>query len=242
MNLKQAVAFIFSSVLGCSINAAAQTERSAINPLVISESKQPSASDAKSETTKLNEAVGIPGNRRDSNSPSGASNDQWHFQFTPYLWIAGINGRGGIGALSVNINSGITDDNVHLNFGFMGSFEARRNKLVVATDLQYSNLGTENPTPGPPFSTASADFKTFILDPEVGYRLAANPEKGRFVDLLGGVRYWHLRADLNFDAGILSTRSATGSKDWADGVIGLRGRAAISLCRVRPTSVAADQS
>jgi hypothetical protein len=144
------------------------------------------------------------------------------------LWIAGVSGRGGIGALSVNINSGITDDNVHLNFGFMGSFEARRNKLMVATDLQYSNLGTENPTPGPLFSTASADFKTFVLDPEVGYRIAANPEKGRFVDLLGGVRYWHLRADLNFDAGILSARSATGSKDWVDGVIGLRGRAAIS--------------
>src|SRR6185369_10137077 len=127
---------------GCSITTAAQTEsRSATNPLVISESKQLSPSDAKSETTKLNEAVRTPGNRRENTGPSGASDDQWHFQFTPYLWIAGINGRGGIGALSVNINSGITDDNVHLNFGFMGSFEARRNKLIVATDLQYSNLG-----------------------------------------------------------------------------------------------------
>jgi hypothetical protein len=83
MNLKQAVAFIFSLVLGCSINTAAQMVRSATNPLVISESQQPSASDAKSETTKLNEAVGIPGNRRDSTTPSGASDDQWHFQFTP---------------------------------------------------------------------------------------------------------------------------------------------------------------
>jgi hypothetical protein len=48
------------------------------------------------------------------------------------------------------------------------------------------------------------------------------------MDVLGGVRYWHLTADLNFDAGLLSARSATGSKDWADAVIGMRGRAAIS--------------
>jgi hypothetical protein len=156
------------------------------------------------------------------------STDKWHFQLTPYLWIAGVSGRGGIGDLSVNIDSSITDDNVKLNAGFMGTFEARRNKLIITTDLQYSNLGTENPTPGPLFSNASADFKTFVLDTEVGYRVAANEDKGRFIDVLGGVRYWHLRADLNFDEGILSARSATGSRQWVDGVAGLRGRAALS--------------
>jgi hypothetical protein len=156
------------------------------------------------------------------------STDKWNFQFTPYLWIAGITGRGGIGDLSVKIDSSITDDNVHLNAGFMGTFEARRNKFILATDLQYSNLGTENPTPGPLFSSASADFKTFVLDPEVGYRVAANEEKGRFIDVLAGARYWHLRADLNLDEGILSARSATGSNQWVDGVAGLRGRAALS--------------
>jgi hypothetical protein len=100
--------------------------------------------------------------------------------------------------------------------------------LSIVTNLQYSNLGTERPTPGVFFSNASADFKTFILDREVAYRIAANPEKLGFIDVIGGVRYWHLKTDLNFDAALLSARSATGSKDWADGVIGLRGRAALS--------------
>jgi hypothetical protein len=158
----------------------------------------------------------------------GASANEWLFQFSPYLWIAGIKGQAGIGALTVKVDSAITDDNVHLNFGFMGAFEARRNNFVVLTDLQYSNLGTESPTPGRLFSSASAGFKTFILDPEVGYRLAANPEKGRFIDVLGGIRYWHLTVDLGFDAGRLSARSATGSKDWTDAVFGLRGRTAVS--------------
>jgi hypothetical protein len=90
---------------------------------------------------------------------------------------------------------------------------------------RYPQLGTQLQ---PLFSSASADFKTFVLDPEVGYRVVANEEKARFVDVLGGVRYWHLRADLNFDEGILSARSATGSRHWVDGVAGLRGRAALS--------------
>ena len=240
------VAFFFSLALGCSINVTAQTETgSATNQITISENKRLDVSslnsrEAAGEPAKVDSLANVIGPTKPSDDmktktsaksdavPPPASADQWHFQFTPYLWIAGVIGRGGIGTLSVNIDSGLADDNVHLNFGFMGTFEARRNKLSVVTDLQYSNLGTERPTPGPLFSNASADFKTFIIDSEVGYRIVAELEKGRFVDVLGGVRYWHLRADLNFDPGLLSARSATGSRDWADGVIGIRGRAALS--------------
>jgi hypothetical protein len=206
MNIKDvvaSVAFFLSVAVSCPINVTAQGPRNA--------GSSNTEASAKSDPAE----------------PS-VSADQWHFQFTPYLWVVGVGGRGGIGNLTVKLDSGIADSDVHLNFGFMGTFEARRNKLSIVTDLQYSNLGTEHPTPGPLFSTASADFKTFVLDPEVGYRIADNTEKGRFVDVLGGVRYWHLRADLNFNAGLLSARAATGSRDWADGVIGLRGKAALS--------------
>ena len=251
MKFKQTIpviAFVFSLVVGCSINIAGQTEtRPATKQPNFSETKDLNAASLNSKSAST-EAAKIEPNanldeKKNSRSPNDsksdwspesdtvsppASADRWHFQFSPYLWIAGVSGRGGIGALSVNVNSSITDDNVHLNFGFMGTFEARRNKLAIVTDLQYSNLGTERPTPGILFSNAKADFKTFILDPEAGYRIASNPEKGRFVDVLGGVRYWHLRSDLRFDAGLLSARSATGSKNWADGVIGFRGRAALS--------------
>jgi hypothetical protein len=157
--------------------------------------------------------------------PQGAPADKWQFQFTPYLWIAGISGRAGIGNLNVDVNTGITDDDIHLNFGFMGTFEARKNRLVILTDLQFSNLGTDRPSPGPFFSGATADFKTFILDPEVGYRILDNPEKGAFLDVLGGIRYWHLRTDLTFNAGLLPGVTITESRDWVDGVAGLRGRA-----------------
>jgi hypothetical protein len=160
--------------------------------------------------------------------PQAAAADEWQFQFTPYLWIAGISGRAGIGNLNVDVNTGITDSDIHLNFGFMGTFEARKNKFVILTDLQFSNLGTDRPSPGPFFSGAEADFRTFILDTEAGYRILDNPEKGAFVDVLGGIRYWHLRTDLTFNAGLLPGVTATRSRGWVDGVAGLRGRAHLS--------------
>lgn len=154
--------------------------------------------------------------------------DKWQFQFTPYLWIAGISGRAGIGNLSADVSSGVTDSSVHINFGFMGALEAHKDKIVILTDLQYSDLGTKSATPGPGFSGVETSFKTFILDPEVGYRVVDNPDKGAFVDVLGGIRYWHLRTDLNFAAGLLAARSVTASRGWVDGVFGIRGKAALS--------------
>jgi hypothetical protein len=160
--------------------------------------------------------------------PQANPDDEWQFQLTPYLWIAGISGRAGVGPGSVDVDTGITDSDVKLNFGFMGTFEARKNRLVLLTDLQYSNLGTDNDTPGPLFTRVEADFKTFILDPEVGYRVLDNPEKGAFLDVLGGIRYWHLRTDITFERGLLPNIFVTRSRSWVDGVAGLRGRAHVT--------------
>ena len=169
--------------------------------------------------------VETPDPTTESTKPQAVDPDKWQFQLTPYIWIAGIKGRAGIGNLIVDVDAGITDENVDLNFGVMGTFEARKNRLIFLTDLQYSNLGTDRATPGPLFSTAEADFKTFVLDPELGYRVVDNPETGAFVDVLGGIRYWHLKTDLTFNTGLLTTVTASRSKDWVDGVAGIRGRA-----------------
>lgn len=184
-----------------------------------------SANIVAAQTTNGDSSEADPGTTTTSApvKPKPQSQDKWVFQMTPYLWIAGISGRAGVGALTADVDAGITDDDVDLNFGFMGTFEARKNRFVILTDLQYSNLGTDRATPGPLFSGADADFKTFVLDPEVGYRVLQNPEKGRFLDVLGGIRYWHLRTDLTFNAGILPAVSVTRSKDWVDAVGGLRG-------------------
>ena len=159
--------------------------------------------------------------------PQTASKDEWHFQFTPYLWSASISGQAGIGNLTIDTDSSVTDSDVEVNFGFMSTFEARKNRFVLQTDLQYSDLSAETTNPGPLFSSTRASFKTFILDPEVGYRIIDN-DKGSSLDLLGGIRYWHLTGNLELRAGTVPEVQISRTRDWVDGVVGLRGKAALS--------------
>jgi len=205
-------------------------EDSSLSRLVKPESASPAQDEAKAEPVSAAATDGTAPKSESAASSNSAkpapasSSDGWHFRVSPYFWIAGVSGDAGIGDLTVKVDSGLTDSNVHLNFGFMSTFEARRDRLILLTDLQYSNLGTERPNAGILFSSAEAKFKTFILDPEVGYRLVNNEEKGRSIDVFGGVRYWHLRNDLDFAAGILAARTLTASRGWADVVGGVRGR------------------
>ena len=68
--------------------------------------------------------------------PPDPDPDKWQFQFSPYLWIAGINGRTGLGNLVVDVDAGLADENVDLNFGLMGTFEARKKRFIILTDFQ----------------------------------------------------------------------------------------------------------
>lgn len=161
-------------------------------------------------------------------APQATSTGQWEFQFTPYFWLAGLHGTGGIGNRTTQVNEGFSDIFDVLNFTFMGVFEARKGKLLVLTDVEYVSLEDDKATPGPLFSNVTAKFKTFIFDPEVGYRLYEDSDKGQSLDVLGGVRVFRVSTELNFGAGILPATQLQGSRTWVDGIAGLRGKAALS--------------
>jgi hypothetical protein len=191
------------------------------------ESTDPASGSTESPTARRpDEERTEPGTPKPSSPQS--SSDTWQFQFTPYLWIPTISGRAGIGNRVIDTTTSIGgDSDVEINFGVMGTFEARKDKLIFLTDLQYSDLASEKGNPGPFFSSTRASFKTFVLDPEIGYRLLDNG-KGATIDVLGGIRVWHLNANLAFRAGILPAVEVSRSRGWVDGVVGLRGKAALS--------------
>jgi outer membrane receptor protein involved in Fe transport len=107
------------------------------------------------------------------------------------------------------------------DFGVMGTFEAHKGDLVFLGDMMYISLSNDRQTPGDLFSGIKTKSKLFMLDPEVGYR-ALNVEGGS-IDLLVGVRYWHTKNSLTFQAGRLPQVDASQSRDWADLVFGARG-------------------
>jgi hypothetical protein len=158
-------------------------------------------------------------------TPSGSS-DAWHYQFTPYLFLPSFKGTAAVNGREIGADASSGDVLSNLNFAFMGAFEARRNKFILLTDIVYANLADSNATPGPLFSSAHADFKAFILDPEVGYRLAE--KNGASFDVLAGFRYWHMSTRFDLRAGVLPATQVDDSKNWVDPVIGLRGKIPLS--------------
>ena len=160
--------------------------------------------------------------------PQSTSTDKWQFQFSPYFWLAGLHGTAGIGNRTTQVDESFSDIFHSLDFALMGVLEARKSKFVTLTDVEYVAVSDEKATPGPLFSNVNAKFKTFIFDPEVGYRVLDHPDKGAFVDVLGGVRVWHVSTDLAFGAGILPATEVQASRTWVDGIGGLRGKAALS--------------
>jgi len=191
-------------------------------------------SDSDKADVKLTEPVATSNEELGRTVPSATSNpqtsssDDWQFQFSPYFWLAGLHGTGGVGNRTTEVDESFRDVFGALNFAFMGTFEARKSKFISLTDLEYVSVSDDKATPGPLFSSVDAGFKTFIFDQEVGYRLFENPAKGASLDVLGGARVWRVKTDFEFGAGILPATRIEASRSWVDAVGGLRGKMALS--------------
>jgi hypothetical protein len=145
---------------------------------------------------------------------------------TPYLWGSGLKGRIGIGDRSADVDASFSDLFKKLNFAFMGLFEANRNRFTTVTDVVYMNVSDERATSGPLFSNVNAVQKAFLLSPEAGYRIAGSDSA--FVDVLGGIRFWHINGELKFEPGVLSAIDVSDSRNWVDGIFGLGGKMALT--------------
>lgn len=153
------------------------------------------------------------------------SNDTWHVNVSPYLWMAGMNGSVGFRHVEVKVNQSFSDIFENLKFGVMGLTEVRRGQIGFLTDVMYIRLGNEPAIPlsGLPVAiNATTSLNTFTLTPYFGYRLFGR--KRGSIDLLVGGRYYHVGANITASAGGPRKLSFSASNDWADLVEGGRFR------------------
>ncbi len=156
--------------------------------------------------------------------------NQWQFEFTPYLWLSGIegdvrSGRFSSGGAETSF-SGLFQD---LNASFMGAFEVRKGNLGVLLDTIYLNVsGTQN-TPDSAIGEVETNLKVGLYSLAGTYRVV---EKPLALDLLLGARYATLSADLNVLPGkypqILEGRSVSDSMNYWDGFAGMRALVPLS--------------
>lgn len=149
------------------------------------------------------------------------SGKKWEFGAAMYLWLPALSGDIGANGRTAEIDLSMGDVLSKFKAGFMGTFEARRGKLVILNDLVWSKLTEENDTPGPLYNTSKFSVNMTIFNPQVGYRLTES-EKGSF-DILGGLRVTSVKNILSATTGVLPGFTAEARKTWAAPTIGGKG-------------------
>jgi hypothetical protein len=152
--------------------------------------------------------------------------DEWQLEVVPYLWGSGIEGPVGIGNRTADVDASFSNILSHLHFAAMGLADAQRDKFVVLTDVIYTDLRGQHATPGPLFSSVDPQQRLFILTPEAGYRVLDSEDAS--LDVVGGIRYWRLKSELEFQSGVLPGIGLEASRGWTDAIVGVRARRTLS--------------
>src|SRR4051812_21857406 len=92
-------------------------------------------------------AMGAPRATLPKTSP--ASSDEWHYEITPYMWLAGISGNLRVRNTDIRVDSSGSDVLSQVDFAFATRFEAHKNRIGLFVDENYVNLGTSGFLNGP---------------------------------------------------------------------------------------------
>ena len=159
-------------------------------------------------------------------APQGTTGAGWEFSVSPYFFLASLDGSVGVVGQRAEVNASFRDLFRNLDFAMMGQFEARKGNWSILADGMYMSLSGERVTPSPFFGDIEVEVKETIIEPAVAYRVL-RAERGS-IDLVGGVRFWHVKTHLTFQPRILPLVDVEGSKNWADPIVGARGSASLS--------------
>ncbi|HJY76761.1 MAG TPA: hypothetical protein VKE95_09020 [Burkholderiales bacterium] len=174
--------------------------------------------------------------------------EEWKFSLTPYLWLPNINGTLKYSippgaAAGPEVDTGPNNYLENLSFALMLAGEARKGKWSVFTDLIYLDFDSEKSAVkavnfgGDRISTSlNSSTKSSLTGVAWtfggGYNVVQDPKHS--LDLLGGARYFGLKASSDWQLGAAvngpnsQTFAASGSisqrEDIWDAIVGLRGR------------------
>jgi hypothetical protein len=158
-----------------------------------------------------------------ASGPAMAQTAGWEFAISPYVWLPGISTSTETGRGSIDADSSTSSVIEDLDFAFMGTFQAQKGRWGLILDLLNADLSSNKSTPlGALWSDAEVQTSVTAFTTYAGYRAFENSRGS--VDVLGGARFFTLDIDTSLSPGLLPGRDRSVSADWADPVLGLRGR------------------
>jgi opacity protein-like surface antigen len=145
-----------------------------------------------------------------------AGDDSWHFLVAPYLWVAAIDGEAGAKGTASNIHLSFDDIVQNLDMGFMGQFEAHKNRLGFVVNPVYLNLSAKEKGPLS-FIDVRPGLEAEIVEAFATWELTPGFE------LLAGARYTNVDVKIRLhDNNTGVTRSQEGKQNWTDPLLGAR--------------------
>jgi len=165
-------------------------------------------------------------------APAGAqvaADDGWHFDLTPTVWMAGMDGSltiKGRPATGLAVKQSFGDLLEVLDMAAMGTLAVRKGRWGAAFDGLYFKLSDEGTVTGPEgFAsiTASADLTQKIYSLAATYRVKAGSSPA---DLLVGARYNSLLSDMTISASVpdvgAGAKTFSSDQSWTDPYLGIR--------------------
>jgi opacity protein-like surface antigen len=150
-------------------------------------------------------------------------------------WLTGLEGDFGVRGIVTDQDVKFTDILKRLDMIAVGSLYARYHRWEIFADGQYMKLSDTAVLPGLLFDTARVSLKSAFAEAFVGYRLI-NCENAS-LSVFAGARYNYMSADLQIAKdsdprfpilrellGIPLSLRRSGSIDWVDPVIGMKGK------------------
>lgn len=139
----------------------------------------------------------------------------WKFTLAPYYWATGFDGNLTLDGEEVE---GDGDTNGFPSepslTGFLGHFEARKGPWAFALSPVLVNVEIDGDD-GPTVDT-DLEVSGVILDGFAAYGL------GDGWDVLGGVRYYSLEANVDVEIGGVPAPDLDADKSWVDPIVGAR--------------------
>ena len=152
-------------------------------------------------------------NQNASSESSTAKN--WEFSLAPYLWAASVKGDMTVNGIKVDADQSFSDTLDSLDIGFMFHFEGiRKQRWGFFADLMYIRLDPDDEST--PFGDIGIDYEETLAELGGFHRWTI---KDHAIDALGGLRYSHMKSELDLPPGFPDVDK---NESWFDPFFGAR--------------------
>jgi hypothetical protein len=154
--------------------------------------------------------------------------DDWEIRVGIPGWLSGVSGDFGVRGVVADTDIGFTDILSSLDMMLAGSVYARYHRWEIFADGLYLKVSETADLRGLLFGNARVSIKDAFSEQFLGYRLI-NSDQG-FLSVFAGTRWNYESGDFRLLAARpgVAGRSASGSIDWVDPVVGASGRVQLS--------------